>query len=182
MLKRVNILEYEKRAKKNRKKVIVDDNSVAKICVNYGPREIKTLIPHREPFLLIDSIDSVNFEEQSITGRRKIVSDDPIFKGHLPGYPIYPGVLQIEMIGQLGLCYHAFSKQKSVEIKYEKSALGIRFLKVLHALFQYEVLPDDEIKIAVKLLEADEYKVKGMGQIIKNNKICTVVIAEFYIV
>jgi hypothetical protein len=47
----VNILEYEKLAKKNRKKPIIDYSSASQISVNYGKQEIKKLIPHREKIL-----------------------------------------------------------------------------------------------------------------------------------
>jgi formylmethanofuran dehydrogenase subunit C len=49
-------------------------------------------------------------------------------------------------------------------------------------LFQNEVLPGDEVQITAKLMEEDEYKFKGIGQVIKKGVICTIAIAEFYIV
>ena len=150
--------------------------------VNYPLDDVKKLLPHREPFLLVDQIIGLDFEQQGIWGARKIDAQDPIFKGHFPDYPIWPGVLQIEMIGQLAICYFDFHKRKSVELRKDRSSLGIRALKIYHTLFQHEVLPDDEVHILAKFLEEDEYKFKGIGQVINDGKVCTIAIAEFYIV
>ena len=115
-------------------------------------------------------------------GNRLIDPNDPIFKGHFPDYPIYPGVLQLEMIGQLGICYYVFSQLGTVEINKKNDDFGVRALKIYHTLFQGEVLPNDNVTIIAKVLESDDFKFKGMGQIIKGDTVCTVVIAEFYIV
>ena len=175
-------MEYEKLARKYRKKPVADINADTCVSVNYGQEEIKSLIPHRKPFLLIDRIENVDLTEKAITGKRYINPSDPLFKGHFPNYPIYPGVLQLEFIGQLAICYYSLSRNNSVEIIGNNSKLGVRALKVLHALFQHEVRPGDEVQIIAKVLEEDEYKFQGIGQIIKDDKICTIVIAEFFII
>jgi 3-hydroxyacyl-[acyl-carrier-protein] dehydratase len=175
-------MEYEKLARKYRKKPVADINADTFVSVNYGQEEIKRLIPHRDPFLLLDRIENVDLTQKAIIGMRHINPADPLFKGHFPDYPIYPGVLQLEFIGQLAICYYSLAKNNSVEIMGDNSKLGVRALKVLHTLFQHEVLPDDEVQIIAKILEEDEYKFRGIGQILKGDKICTIVIAEFFIV
>jgi 3-hydroxyacyl-[acyl-carrier-protein] dehydratase len=152
------------------------------VTVNYGREDIKKLIPHREPFLLIDKVEKVDLKEKAVSGKRFISPEEPLFDGHFPDYPIYPGVLQLELVGQLAIAYYSLAKNNSVEIKGDNSRLGVRALKVLHALFQHEVLPGDEVQIIAKVLEEDEYKFRGIGQVIKEDKICTIVIAEFFIV
>ncbi|MCP4602857.1 MAG: beta-hydroxyacyl-ACP dehydratase [Proteobacteria bacterium] len=173
-------MEYEKLARKYRKRSVLDGDSLSMIKTSYGVDDIKKLLPHRDPFLLIDGIEGVDFEQQGIIGSRKIDPNDPIFQGHFPDYPIYPGVLQIEMIGQLAICYDAFAKEKTVEIDKDYSEIGIRVIKISHTLFQNEVLPNARIKIIAKVLQEDEYKIKGIGQIIDGDNICTIAIAEFY--
>lgn len=175
-------MEYEKFARQFRKKYVADINTDTAETVDYNREDIKKLIPHREPFLLIDKIDKVDLNEKAIFGKRYINPDEPLFKGHFPDYPIYPGVLQLEFIGQLAIAYYSLARNNTVKITGDNSKLGVRALKVLHALFQHEILPGDEVKIIAKVLEEDEYKFRGIGQILNKDKICTIVIAEFFIV
>ncbi len=175
-------MEYEKMAKKQRKKTILNIDAPTMVKVDYDKEVIKQLVPHRDPFLLIDRISGIDLTEQGIVGGRKVDPDDPIFLGHFPGYPILPGVLQIEMIGQLAICFYDFYRRKSTEIISEKSNLGVRALKIYHTLFQHEVLPGDEVTIMARLLEKDDYTFKGVGQVVNGGRVCTIAIAEFYIV
>jgi 3-hydroxyacyl-[acyl-carrier-protein] dehydratase len=175
-------LEYEKLAKKMRKRPLLDLDAPSMTRVDYDIDAVKRLLPHRDPFLLVDRIEGIDLTEQGLVGARKVDPDDPIFRGHFPDYPILPGVLQVEMIGQVAICFYDFHKRDSTELRNTQSALGVRALKIYHTLFQHEVLPGDEVKIVVRLLEEDEYKFKGIGQVINGGKVCTIAIAEFYIV
>ena len=175
-------MEYEKIAKKNRKRGVLDTDAPSYVKVSFGREDIKKLVPHREPFLLVDRIDGIDLEQGGIVGGRRIDPSDPVFRGHFPDYPILPGVLQIEMIGQLAICYYDFHKRKSTEIGDDIRTLGVRALKIYHTIFQDEVRPGDDVQIMARLLEEDEYKFKGIGQVIKPGKVCTIAIAEFYIV
>ncbi len=151
-------------------------------AVSYGRSDIERLIPHRPPFLLIDEITGIDLAQLGIVGRRKIDPADPVFRGHFPDYPILPGVLQIEMIGQLAICLLDFLKRESIEMPKEKVDLGVRVLKIHHTLFQHEVLPNDEVTVMGKLIERDDYTFNGIGQVLNGTKVCTIAIAEFYIV
>ena len=175
-------MDYENIAKKQRKKPILDLQASTMVDVSYGTEVIEGLLPHRDPFLLVDRIDGIDLSQQGIVGYRKIDPADPVFRGHFPTYPILPGVLQIEMIGQVAICFYDFHKRQSTEINTEKGELGVRALKIYHTLFQHEVLPGDEVTILAKLMEKDDYTFKGIGQVLKGDKVCTIAIAEFYIV
>lgn len=175
-------MEYEKLAKKHRKTRILAIDAASMLRVDYRGETIKKLLPHREPFLLVDRILGVDLDEKGVWGSRRIDPADPVFRGHFPDYPILPGVLQVEMIGQLAICYYYFHKRKSVRVEEESGTLGVRALKIYHTLFQHEVRPNDEVEIMARLLEEDEYKFKGIGQVINDGKVCTIAIAEFYIV
>ena len=62
--------------------------------------QIMSILPHRPPFLFIDKILSIS--ENSIRGLKFVSPDEPYFKGHFPGRPVMPGVLQIEAMAQVG--------------------------------------------------------------------------------
>ena len=126
---------------------------------------IMKILPHRDPFLLVDSIDAIDLPNKCIRGRRLIHEKDPVFEGHFPHFPIYPGVLHVEMTGQLGICLYHFLKTNSPVLAANTERIEVRLLKILHVFFQYEVLPGDNLTIVCRELESDAYKSTGIGQI-----------------
>ncbi len=92
---------------------------------------IKSLIPHREPFLFVDRIVNVQ-EGKSICAQLDIACDLPFFKGHFPKKPIMPGVLTLEALAQTSGLLLALSKNgvTAGSIFYLASS-NIKFLKPL---------------------------------------------------
>jgi UDP-3-O-[3-hydroxymyristoyl] N-acetylglucosamine deacetylase/3-hydroxyacyl-[acyl-carrier-protein] dehydratase len=66
----------------------------------YNIVDIERMLPHRYPFLMVDKI--MEIQEESIIGVKNITMNEPIFTGHFPGNPVFPGVLQIEAMAQVG--------------------------------------------------------------------------------
>ena len=110
-------------------------------------KEIMEIIPHRHPFLLIDTIES---QEPGVgaVGKKCVSGNEPFFAGHFPGNPVMPGALIIEALAQVG----AVAMLSLPEMK-GKTAY---FAGIDKAKFRRKVLPGD-----VLLLETIITKVKG---------------------
>jgi 3-hydroxyacyl-[acyl-carrier-protein] dehydratase len=150
--------------------------------VNIGRHEIERLLPHREPFLLLDRIIAVDLSDLVAAGARQIVADDPVFRGHFPEEPVYPGVLQLEMIGQLGLCLLGLLEDPELTFTSARRPSRIRMLKIHHAVFLAEVRPGDDLLLLVKIIHSDDFTGVCAGQIVKGDAICAFVVMEVYFV
>ncbi len=62
--------------------------------------QIKAIIPHRDPFLLLDTVESMTYDH--IVAIKTVTGSEDFFRGHFPGYPVMPGVLIIEALAQAG--------------------------------------------------------------------------------
>jgi 3-hydroxyacyl-[acyl-carrier-protein] dehydratase len=109
--------------------------------------QIKEIIPHRDPFLLIDEVIEM-VPSQKCVARKYIKEDDFWFKGHFPQQPVTPGVLMVEMLAQTG----AVAILSAPEFK-GKIAL---FAGIDKAKFRRQVVPGD-----VLTLECEIIKIKG---------------------
>ncbi len=102
--------------------------------------DIKAILPHRYPFLLVDGVEE--FSEDSIKAFKNISISDPVFQGHFPNYPIYPGVLILEGMAQ------------TAGLLLMKNVSGVPlFLGVDDARFKKEVRPGDKLVYEVKVLQ-----------------------------
>ena len=106
--------------------------------------KIKEIIPQREPFLMIDEVESY-IPGESATAYKNVNKEEWYFKGHFPGNPIMPGVLIVESLAQAGAV--AILSQKENK---GKNALfgGINNIK-----FKRQVIPGDKLKLEVKIIK-----------------------------
>lgn len=173
-------LDYEKILKRSRKSALLDTAAPGIIPLDYDQDSIKKLIPHREPFLLVDRLTALDLTEgqETIAGIRYIDPEDPVFRGHFPEYPVYPGSLQLEMGGQLGLCMSHFVLGNTTEIAMDTVPTPVRATRVLGASFLEPVLPGQTVTILARRLEFDGYFGTVLSQVIAGGKVSCVSIAE----
>ena len=126
--------------------------------------DIKSLLPHREPFLFVDSISNINLK-QDITGLIKFPEDSYFFKGHFPDRPVVPGVIIIESLAQLGgvLIYKSFE----ADLVGKDPAL----VSVDSAKFKNPTLPNEELTIKATLMKNKLNIFKLNTQAYKNDKL-----------
>ena len=128
-------------------------------------KEIMELIPHRKPFLFIDTCEIIKLGEEGI-GNRIFLEDEYFFKGHFPNMPIVPGVILIESMAQTA----GIVISKKYENYNDKSVL---FMSVSKAKFRKPVYPNEKISFQVKFLNKVKSVYKFSGEAFKDNiKVC----------
>ncbi|MCR4605988.1 MAG: 3-hydroxyacyl-ACP dehydratase FabZ [Eubacterium sp.] len=106
--------------------------------------QIKDIIPHREPFLLVDEIEEMT-PGVSAVGYKNVTGEEGFFRGHFPEYPVMPGVLIIEALAQVG----AISVLSLEENKGKLAFFG----GIDKAKFRKQVVPGDRLKLEVEIIK-----------------------------
>lgn len=126
-------------------------------------REIQEILPHRYPFLLVDRILELD-EGKRVVGLKNVTLNEPFFAGHFPGYPIMPGVLIVEAMAQVG----GIMLMRSLGARAEKKVMF--FTGIDRARFRRPVVPGDQLRFEVELLQLRRQVCRMQGQALVDGK------------
>jgi beta-hydroxyacyl-ACP dehydratase FabZ len=116
--------------------------------------EIRDILPHRYPFLLVDRI--VEMEPDRIVGIKQVTANEPHFTGHFPDFPVMPGVLIIEAMAQTA----GVLVLKTMEDRHSKLVL---LVAIENARFRRPVVPGDTLRMEMKILKKKASVAKMAG-------------------
>ena len=110
-------------------------------------QEIMEILPHRQPFLLIDTVEEVEPGVRAVA-KKNVTMNEPYFMGHFPGNPVMPGVLIIEALAQTGAV--------AILCQDEWKGKTAYFAGINNAKFKQKVVPGDTLELTTEII-----KVKG---------------------
>jgi len=118
--------------------------------VLYNVVEIQKILPHRYPFLLVDRITELK-QGVSIEGYKNVSISEPVFQGHFPDHPIYPGVMIIEGMAQAGgvLAFKSMDGTSQEEIENKV----VYFMSIDKAKFRAPVTPGDQLVYKINVIK-----------------------------
>jgi beta-hydroxyacyl-ACP dehydratase FabZ len=143
--------------------------------VIYSVTDIMKFLPHRYPFLLVDRIVEID-PPQRIVGLKNVTINEQFFQGHFPGAPVMPGVLIIEAMAQVAgvMIYRDMPDD-------EKSRKLIYFTGIENAKFRRPVVPGDQLRIEMELVNRRSTFGKMAGRALVEGKLAAEAIVMFAI-
>ncbi|OIO37924.1 MAG: 3-hydroxyacyl-[acyl-carrier-protein] dehydratase FabZ [Candidatus Omnitrophica bacterium CG1_02_49_16] len=108
-----------------------------------GIEEIRKILPHRYPFLLVDKI--LEIKDTSTVGLKNVTGTEYFFQGHFPDRPVMPGVLIVEALAQVGGVMMLSKTENRGKIAY--------LVSIDKARFRQTVVPGDQMRLEVTLLK-----------------------------
>ncbi len=116
----------------------------------YNVVDIQNILPHRYPFLLVDRIIELRAGEY-IEGLKNVSISEPVFQGHFPDHPIYPGVMIIEGMAQAGgvLAFKSMSEEDQANSENKV----VYFMSIDKAKFRVPVTPGDQLIYKISVIK-----------------------------
>jgi beta-hydroxyacyl-ACP dehydratase FabZ len=128
--------------------------------------EIRRILPHRYPFLLVDRILTLELGKR-IVGIKNVTINEPFFQGHFPGRPIMPGVLIIEALAQVGGILALLSTPENLGNPW------IFLLGVDKVRFRKPVVPGDQLMLELETIRSGKKFWKMQGKALVNQVLVT---------
>jgi 3-hydroxyacyl-[acyl-carrier-protein] dehydratase len=116
--------------------------------------QIKEIIPHRYPFLLVDKILEVE-EGQRAVGIKNVTANEEFFNGHFPDYPVMPGVLVVEALAQVGAVAMLMKEENKGRLAF--------FTGIDNCRIRGQVKPGDQLRLEVEMTRVRSSMGKGKG-------------------
>ena len=124
--------------------------------------EIREILPHRYPFLLVDRI--IELEPERIVGIKNVTANEPFFNGHFPDFPVMPGVLIVEAMAQTA----GVLVLKSIPDRHSKLVF---LVSVDGARFRRPVVPGDQLRIEMSVIKRKGTVAKMAGTATVDGKV-----------
>ncbi|RST77093.1 3-hydroxyacyl-ACP dehydratase FabZ [Siminovitchia acidinfaciens] len=117
-------------------------------------QQIKEIIPHRYPFLLVDRILEIE-EGKKAVGMKNVSANEEYFNGHFPDYPVMPGVLIVEALAQVGAVAMLKKEENRGKLAF--------FTGIDKCRFKRQVKPGDQLLLEVEIIRVKGPIGKGKG-------------------
>ncbi len=124
--------------------------------------QIREILPHRYPMLLVDRI--LEISDERVVGIKNVTSNEPFFQGHFPDYPIMPGVLVVEAMAQCG----GVLALRSIPDRANKVVL---FASIDDCRFRMPVTPGDQLRLELDIIRRRGAVIKMRGRALVGDRL-----------